>query len=90
MFVNSTFVATVALFKYFQNVLLKYQSQSERIEYLSDKVCNLEKTIHLLQQQIEELEENYILKENAIAVSNFELNSKLEDFIHYNYDMVVN
>jgi hypothetical protein len=86
LFVNGTFAAT-AIFQYFTILLSKHKTQSLQIEYLNDKVCNLEKTIHYLQQQIEELEEKYILKENAIAVSNCELNSKLEEFINYNYEI---
>lgn len=84
LFVNGAFAA---LLQYFTVLISQYKSQSQQIDYLSDKVCNLEKTIQYLQQQIEELEEKFILKENAIAVSNCELNSKLEDFINYNYDI---
>lgn len=66
----------------------EYLKQEKKIEYLCNKICKLESTIFQLQQALEDMEEKFIKKENALIQSNCELNTKLEDFIQYNYDML--
>lgn len=64
------------------------EEYEKRIEYLCNKICKLESTVFHLQQTVEDMEEKFIKKENALIQSNCELNTKLEDFINYNYDML--
>lgn len=65
-----------------------FETHEKKIEYLCNKICKLESTIFQLQQALEDMEEKFIKKENALIQSNCELNTKLEDFINYNYDML--
>lgn len=62
--------------------------QQEQIEYLRNKVCQLEKQMHSLQQNLEDIEEKMIKKDIALFESNQQLHCKLEDFINYNYEVV--
>ena len=57
------------------------------INELVGKINKLEKTVDVLKQSLEELEEKIDKKNSKLIESNSILNSKLEDFINYSYDI---
>lgn len=84
-------VTSVAFFTWlhrFSGYCNKENKTNEQIEYLYKKVCSLEKRIDQLQQNIDDLEEKYVTKDIDLIKSNTELNSKLENFINYNYEIL--
>lgn len=60
--------------------------QDTKINILLKRIENLEEKLTVLQQSIENIEEDINYK-NKVIESNIALNSKLEDFINYNYEM---
>jgi peptidoglycan hydrolase CwlO-like protein len=84
-------VTGVAFFTWlhkFSGYCVKETKTTEQIEYLYKKVCSLEKRIDDLNQNIEDLEEKYVKTDIDLIKSNTELNSKLENFINYNYEIL--
>ena len=79
-FVINTFTTTV--FSLFYTNFLR----DERINALLRRIEYLEENVEMLQQVIETIEED-IHDKNKVIESNMALNSKLEDFINYNYDI---
>jgi hypothetical protein len=63
-------------------------NETTQIDYLMNKICNLERQIISLNQTIEDMEDKFIKKENHMMKSTCELNSRLEDFINYNYNVL--
>lgn len=57
------------------------------INELVEKINKIEKTVDVLKQSLEELEEKIDRKNSKLIESNTVLNSKLEDFINYSYDV---
>ena len=79
---------TTAIFAYLYNYYVKTKaSQDERIELLVSKIHELERSVNSLQQSLEDLEENINAKNNRVIESAIALNSKLDDFINYSYDV---
>ena len=79
---------TTAIFAYIYNYYVKTKaSQDERIELLVSKIHELERSVNSLQQSLEDLEENINAKNNRVIESAIALNSKLDDFINYSYDV---
>lgn len=62
--------------------------ENKKIDYLMSKICNLERQVNTLNIVIEDMEEKYIKKENHMMKSTCELNSRLEEFINYNYNVL--
>ena len=60
--------------------------KDERINALLSRIEYLEENVEILQQAIETIEEDSRDK-NKMIESNMALNSKLEDFINFNYDI---
>jgi hypothetical protein len=79
-FVINTFTTTV--FSLFYTKFLR----DERLNALLRRIEYLEENVEMLQQVIETIEED-IHDKNLVIESNMALNSKLEDFINYNYDI---
>lgn len=77
-FVVNTFTTAIVSFLY-----TKF-SQQEQMAVLLKRIEYLEENIQILQQVIENIEED-IHDKNKVIESNLALNSKLEDFINYNY-----
>jgi len=85
--INSiTTMGIVYIFKYMSD-FFKNESEQEvkQIEYLMNKICNLERQVYVLNQVVEDMEDKFIKKENHMMKSTNELNSRLEEFINYNY-----
>lgn len=84
-----TTVGLIYMFKcmtgFFKN---ETDDQSNKIDYLMNKICNLERQVNSLNQFIEDMEDKYLKKENQMMKSNCELNSRLEEFINYNYNVL--
>jgi prefoldin subunit 5 len=59
--------------------------KDERINALLSRIEYLEENVEMLQQAIETIEEDSRDK-NKMIESNMALNSKLEDFINFNYE----
>jgi cell division protein FtsB len=79
---------TTAIFAYIYNYYIQSKSsQDKKIESLAVKIQQLERSINIIQQSIEDLEENLNLKNNKVIESNIALSSKLVDFINYSYDV---
>jgi vacuolar-type H+-ATPase subunit I/STV1 len=79
-FVINTFTTTV--FSLFYTNFLR----DERLNALLRRIEYLEENVEMLQQIIETIEED-IHDKNLVIESNMALNSKLEDFLNYNYDI---
>lgn len=76
---------TTVIFTYLYKYYKVYQDQ--KIESLVLKIQQLERSINVIQQSIEDLEENLNFKNNKVIESNIALSSKLDDFINYSYDV---
>lgn len=70
----------------FWYIFMKDNSQDKTI--LQEQVCHLSKKIRHLESTIDEMEEKFIRKENALLQSNSELNTKLQEFIDFNYEVL--
>lgn len=83
-FIINTFTTSVLSFLYtkFYTKLFK----DERINALLSRIEYLEENVEMLKQAIETIEEDSHDK-NKMIESNMALNSKLEDFINFNYDI---
>lgn len=83
-----TYIATLVV-----TILYNYIKSNEmninenKINEFVEKIKKLEKSIDVLKQSIEELEEKIDKKNSKLIESNTVLNSKLEDFINYSYDI---
>ncbi|NBP00260.1 MAG: hypothetical protein EBU90_09080 [Proteobacteria bacterium] len=84
-FAGITLALVAQYFALFSNTTSQHD---EQIEYLRNKVCQLEKQLHNLQQNLEDMEERMTKKDTALIESSQQLHSKLEDFINYNYEVV--
>ena len=73
---------------YVSRFLKNDENETTQIDYLMNKICNLERQIISLNQTIEDMEDKFIKKENHMMKSTCELNSRLEDFINYNYNVL--
>ena len=73
---------TTALVSFVYSYYKNKESQDNKINILLKRIENLEEKLTVLQQSIENMEEDVLVIESNIA-----LNSKLEDFINYNYEM---
>lgn len=62
-------------------------SQNSKLEFVLNKIHDLEKSIVELQYSIDNIEESIEKKNNRVIESNIVLNSKLEEFIHSNYEL---
>ena len=84
-----TTVSLIYMFKYmtgfFKN---ETDNQDDKIDYLMNKICNLERQVISLNQVLEDMEDKYLKKENHMMKSTCELNSRLEEFINYNYNVL--
>lgn len=80
-FIINTFTTSVLSFLY-----TKFYTKDERINALLSRIEYLEENVEMLQQAIETIEEDSRDK-NKMIESNMALNSKLEDFINFNYDI---
>lgn len=79
---------TTVIFAYIYNYYVQSKNcQNKKIETLVLKIQELERSISVIQQSIEDLEENLNLKNNKVIESNIALSSKLDDFINYSYDI---
>ena len=57
-------------------------------EFIINKIKNLDRSIFILQQSIDEIKETIEQKNNKVIESNTILNNKLEEFIHINYELL--
>jgi hypothetical protein len=63
-------------------------NEIDKIDYLMTKICSLEKQVNSLNLILEDMEDKFIKKENQLMKSTCELNTRLEDFINYNYNVL--
>lgn len=89
----TTFVITY-LYNYYNFFFNQKQHQSQNnlikkddLEFIINKIKNLDRSIFLLQQTIDDLKENIEEKNNKVIESSTILNNKLEEFIHINYEV---
>lgn len=89
----TTFIITY-LYNYYNILFNQKQHQSpnksikdDDLEFIINKIKNLEQSIFLLQQTVDELNETVQEKNNKVIESNTILNNKLEEFIHINYEI---
>lgn len=85
-FITITITFTTLLFGYLYHLTIK-QSQTKRIDLLISKINELESKVLSIQSSIDDLENTLHIKNNKIIESNIALNSKLDDFINYTYDI---
>jgi hypothetical protein len=79
---------TTVIFTYLYKYYIRNKvCQDQKIESLVLKIQQLERSINVIQQSIEDLEENLNFKNNKVIESNIALSSKLDDFINYSYDV---
>lgn len=86
-------ITTVSIMYIYKYIIDIFRNEDEinddnKICYLENKICNLERQINSLNQVIEEIEDKYLKKENHMMKSTCELNSRLEEFINYNYNVL--
>lgn len=62
-------------------------SQNSKLEFVLNRIKDLEQSIVELQDSIDNIEESIEKKNNRVIESNTLLNSKLEEFIHSNYEL---
>lgn len=65
-------------------------SQGNKLEFVLNRIKDLEQSIIVLQQSIDDIEETIDKKNNKVIESNIVLNSKLEEFINSNYELYDN
>lgn len=89
--ITFTFAFTTAIITYLWNKYVKTKNKNdetdEKLEVIFLKIRELEYRISSIQSSIEDLENNLSTKNNKIIESNIALNSKLDDFINYTYDV---
>ena len=81
-----TYIATLVV-TILYNYIKSNEMNEDKINELFEKINKLEKSIDVLKQSVEELEEKIDKKNSKLIESNIILNSKLEDFINYSYDI---
>jgi uncharacterized protein YlxW (UPF0749 family) len=90
--INSlTTVATVYIVRLLEQYYNKTQKDNDleqKIDYLYRKVHQLELSLTYLHQSVEDIEEKVNAKNNQVIESTIALNSKLDEFINYNYDFM--
>uniref|UniRef100_A0A6C0H729 Uncharacterized protein n=1 Tax=viral metagenome TaxID=1070528 RepID=A0A6C0H729_9ZZZZ len=84
-FAGITLALVAHYFSFFSNTTSHHDVQ---IEYLRNKVCQLEKQLHNLQQNLEDMEERISKKDTDLIESSQQLHSKLEEFINCNYEVL--
>jgi hypothetical protein len=62
-------------------------SKEDELEFIINKIKNLDQSIFLLQQTVDDLKETIEEKNNKVIESSTILNNKLEEFIHINYEV---
>lgn len=88
----TTFIITY-LYNYYNFFFNQKQQQSQNnnqnqdLEFIINKIKNLDQSIYLLQQNIDDLKETVEEKNNKVIESSTILNNKLEEFIHINYEV---
>ncbi len=89
----TTFVISY-LYNYYNIVFNQKNHQSpnksikeDDLEFIINKIKNLEQSIFLLQQTIDEIKNTFEEKNNKVIESSTILNNKLEEFIHINYEV---
>lgn len=88
----TTFIITY-LYNYYNFFFNQKQQQSQNhnkeddLEFIINKIKNLDHSIYLLQQTVDDLKESIEEKNNKVIESNTILNNKLEEFIHINYEV---
>jgi uncharacterized protein YlxW (UPF0749 family) len=88
----TTFVISY-LYNYYNIVFNQKQQRSQNfnkdddLEFIINKIKNLDHSIFLLQQTVDDLKETIEEKNNKVIESNTILNNKLEEFIHINYEV---
>lgn len=84
-----TTAGIIYIFRYMTDIFkIQSNNENDKIEYLMTKICNLERQVNNLNQSLEEMEDKFISKENQMMKSTCELNSRLEEFIDYNYNVL--
>lgn len=83
---------TTFVVSYIYNYYLSFHkeeinSQNMKLEFVLNKIRDLEQSIINLQQSIDDIEETIEKKNNKVIESNIVLNSKLEEFITSNYEL---
>lgn len=88
----TTFVISY-LYNYYNFFFNQKQQRSQKfnkdddLEFIINKIKNLDHSIFLLQQTVDDLNETIEEKNNKVIESNTILNNKLEEFIHINYEV---
>jgi hypothetical protein len=84
-----TTISILYAFKYMSDFFKnETEDQSQKMDYLMSKICRLERQVNVLNQVVEDMEDKFIKKENQMMKSTCELNSRLEEFIDYNYNVL--
>lgn len=89
----TTFVITY-LYNYynffFNQKIQKSQNVNKNgdLEFIINKIKNLDRSVFLLQQTVDDLKETIEEKNNKVIESSTILNNKLEEFIHINYEIL--
>lgn len=88
----TTFIITY-IYNYYNVFFNQKKQQSQNInkdcdlEFIINKIKNLDHSMFLLQQTVDDLKETIEEKNNKVIESNTILNNKLEEFIHINYEV---
>lgn len=82
-----SYLYNVTFHSYFSKHSKEDNVTNEKFEYLYKKIHNLEQSIVHIQECLEEIEIKIDEKNHHLIESNMALNSKLEEFINYNYDV---
>ena len=92
--INSVTTFVISYLYNYYNILFNKKQQKDQnlnkdgdLEFIINKIKNLEQSIFLLQQNIGDIKTTFEEKNNKVIESSTILNNKLEEFIHINYEV---
>jgi|UniRef100_A0A6C0AMB5 hypothetical protein len=92
--INSVTTFVISYLYNYYNILFNKKQQKDQnlnkdgdLEFIINKIKNLEQSIFLLQQNIDDIKITFEEKNNKVIESSTILNNKLEEFIHINYEV---
>lgn len=83
----TTFIASYIYNYYLSFYNKEITSQNNKLEFVLSKIKDLEHSVIILQQSIDDIEDKIDHKNNKVIESHSVLNSKLEEFINSNYEL---
>lgn len=91
--INSVTTFVISYLYNYYNIFFNKKQQKDQnlnkddLEFIINKIKNLEQSIFLLQQNIGDIKITFEEKNNKVIESSTILNNKLEEFIHINYEV---